>query len=170
LIFILISGCARKNDFIINDKERLSNELILKVATQLKEEKKLYPCGTGGGSIDKIRMMYLAFQYYEQIEIEEARKLIIDAGDLFLKTINADERIRPYLRNYPFQPGNIELLIIFRKPDGSEVDPEKLRLVALGDDKKLRYKIVDPATDHLKTIFCETYYEAAEKLAQPMSF
>jgi hypothetical protein len=45
-----------------------------------------------------------------------------------------------------------------------------LRLVALGDDKKLRYKIVDPATDHLKTIFCETYYEAAEKLAQPMSF
>jgi hypothetical protein len=148
----------------------VSNELKYKAAIQIKKEKNLQPCGSGGGGVEKIRMLYLAFDYYKQIDVEEARELLIDAGNLFLKLINEDEQIRPYLQNYPFLPKNIEMAIFFKNPDGSEVDSGKLSILVLSKNEKLRYEINDPETNHLITIHSETYQEASEKLGLAVSF
>jgi hypothetical protein len=170
IITILTIGCTqKKKENYDHDRARLSNEIKYKVALQLKNEKNLHPCGMGGGGVGKIRVQYLAFDYYQQCTIEEARELLVDAGNLFLKAINEDERIRPYLQNYPFLPKNIEMSIFFKKPNGSEMKSGKLSIIDLGD-AKLKYKINDPETNHLIVIHTETYEEAAEKLGLSINF
>jgi hypothetical protein len=168
LSVIFISGCEKPSLFDDYDyeynKTRLANEITLKVAMQLKKEKSLHPCGIGGGAMDKIRMLYLAFDYYQETEIEEARKLIIDAVDLFLNTVSEDERVRPYLVQFPFQLENIEMRIFFTNPNGSKIEtPQKIWVVAFAD-AELRYQINDLSKNILESNYIETYAEAKEKL------
>ncbi len=115
---IFITGCMQNSsviDYISSPKSQLANEISKQVALQLKKEQDLYPCGFGGGMMNQIRMLALSFNYYKPINIEQGRELLMAAGSLFLKTINEDERIRPYLDTYPFQPKNIEIRIFCRK-------------------------------------------------------
>lgn len=164
-IFILLFGCDRNIDGNTHaNKEDLSNELLFKISMKLKKEKKLQPFGRGAEAFDEIKMLYLSFQYYEQMDIDDARGLLIEAVHIFLKSINEEGRIRPYLKNYPFEPKNIEMSIFFKKPDGSAVDPNKLCLVFLNNQGKLRYEKIDPETNHLITIHTETYGEAEERI------
>jgi hypothetical protein len=79
-----------------------SNEIRNKVAVQLRDEMHLRPSGTGGGGLYNIRMLALCCSYYEEVDIEKARELLVKAGILFLKTANENEKARPYLKNYPF--------------------------------------------------------------------
>src|ERR1700722_17525785 len=109
---IFITGCVEntpENNY--SPKSRLINEISIKAAMQLKREKNLRPCGFGSEAMHQIHMLALSFDYYNQITVEEARDLIITSGNLFLKKINEDERIRPFLNNYPFLPENIEIRI-----------------------------------------------------------
>jgi hypothetical protein len=165
IVFSLV-GCTQnslENTYIPNAKSQLVNEISNRVALQLKKEQELYPCGFGSGMMNQIRMLALSFNYYNPIDIEQARELLIAAGNLLLKTINANEQIRPYLDTYPFQPKNIEIRIFLMTSNGSSVDPEKLYIVTMTDNI-LRYKIEHPETKKLTTIYSETYEEAIEKL------
>lgn len=84
---------------------------MYRVAVQLKKEKDLHPCGSGGGMMDQIGMLALSFNYYKEIDIDTGRDLLMTTGKLLLNSVNEDERIRPYLENYPFLPKNIEIRI-----------------------------------------------------------
>ena len=49
-----------------------------------------------------IQMMMMGFDFYQGLDIPEARKLLVDAVDEYLAEINANDKVRPYLHNYPF--------------------------------------------------------------------
>jgi hypothetical protein len=94
-LLIFITGCdpPRSVDNPHKSSERtLINEVTNQTFIQLKMEKGLYPFGTGGGGgVNQIRMLALSFRYYKEIEIEEARELLMAAGTLFLKNINSTD-------------------------------------------------------------------------------
>jgi hypothetical protein len=113
--------------------------------------------------MDKIRMLALSFNYNKQIEIEEARELLIYAGNIFIHTVNDDKRVHQYLLNYPFLPENIEIRIFLHKKNGSEFGGEKLSVISMNEGI-LKYKIVDPTTQLLTTIYSETFDEALVKI------
>ena len=79
-------------------KQSLSTEVMNKAFAQLKMEKELYPCGIGEGMMNQIRMLALSFNYYKEVDIEQARELLMTAGNVFLNIINSNEQIRPFLR------------------------------------------------------------------------
>jgi hypothetical protein len=169
---IFIAGCMQntsETDYPSSPKSRLANEISKQVALQLKKEQDLYPCGFGGGMMHQIRMLALSFNYYKPVNIEQGREMLMAAGSLFLKTINENDEIRPYLDTYPFLPKNIEIRIFLMSSDGSLVDPGKLYVISLIDDV-LRYQIDHPETKKLTTIYSETYEEAAEKLNLTVNF
>jgi len=161
MLAIFIVGCQQKrpNWHQYSIDEKLANEIMAKAAAQLKIEKSLCPCGSGGQMMDEIKMLSLSFNYYKEIEIKEGRALLITAVDTLLSAINADPRIHPYLCNSPFEPKNIEIRIFLRNPDSSQMASGKLSAIsALG--AILEYQVNDPSTPLFKTIYKETYDEA----------
>ena len=168
ILVVLTPCCTRKsNRFGYDPKWDLAtdiynNEIGKKVFVQLKKEKKLNVCESGFGlrGSDKIRCMHCGFDYFDEITIEEARELLLATSNLYLKTINENEQIRPFLMNYPFRPEDIEIRIFIVNPKDPKPNPEKLRIISIIDGV-LGYMIGDR---HRTTIYEESYEEALSKL------
>lgn len=163
LLIVAFSFSCNKHNYLPSSKEILADEILKNSAIKLRKEKDLRLIGTGGGMMNEVRMLALSFFYYGEVDVKKGRCLLISAVNELVDEVNADERIRPYLVQYPFKPENIEIRIFLRKLDGSELDSGKLHvLVAINNI--LEYEIRDPATDRLKTVYEETYEVALTKL------
>jgi hypothetical protein len=167
-ILILVTGCVENSSgtgyhpsFTV-----LANELGHRVLWQLMREKKLYAVEYGGigGRTKPTKLLHCSFFYYKEVDIGEARELLMTAGNLLLKTLNANEKIRPCFANFPLTPKNIQVHIFLKNSDGSELGPEKLHVLSFTDGK-LEYEIISSETHRLVTILVETYEEADAKLA-----
>jgi hypothetical protein len=66
--------------------------------------------------VEEISVKFVA---YRKATIEEARALEVAMTEKLLKKINENEKIRPYLREYPFKPNRAHVSISFRKHDYS---------------------------------------------------
>jgi hypothetical protein len=164
---IFLCGCVENKldiDCKKNIKSRLVNEIGNRVFIRLKEDKNLHLCECGGRMMDQITLLHLGFDYFKQINIEEARELLVKASVLFLKIINEDEQIRPFLKNFPFLSTNIEIRIFLHTSYNSQLDSKQLCVITLLNGY-LHYKIHNPETSLLTTIYTETFEEAIEKLA-----
>jgi hypothetical protein len=93
-----------------------------------------------------------------------ARELLVNVVEEYLSEINADERIRPYLHNYPFTDKNLEIEIVFRNPDGSKVASGKIN-VASADEGKIFYYVDYPEKHTLKILYEETYEQAIQAIS-----
>ena len=163
-LIILCYGCVLffKPEDPASVREHATNIITKKVATQLSNEKKLLPCGSGGQISHGVKNLSLTFFYRNPIEIEQGRELLIAGVNKFVTAVNADELIRPYLVNYPFEPKNVEIVISLQNPDGSEIIPGKLTYMAAREGF-FTYYIEDPETQRLITIYKESYEEALSK-------
>ncbi len=160
---LFLTGCAQRLKHQPSEKEKLTNNILKKVSHKLKKENGLQPCGTGGQMMDEIVMLHLAFNYYLPVDVEQGRKLLITAVNEFLAEVNSDEKVRPYLKNYPFMPHNIQIVIFIQNPDGSDVAPEQLRVISAMRGL-LAYEINSP-TGFFITVHAERYEEALLQLS-----
>src|SRR4051812_32005648 len=85
---------------------KLAHDITEKTAKKLKEQKGLSLAGTGGRMMDDIQMMMMGFNFYKIVDIETARQLLTYSVQEYLSDINSNEKIRPYLHNYPFTEEN----------------------------------------------------------------
>lgn len=154
------------NDQAGIEKERLADHIMRKVATQLKQEMNLRPCGTIGQMMNEIQILGLGFYYYQPVDIIEGRKLLVKAVDAMLQEINGETRIHPYLIRYPFRSRNVEIEIFFRNPDGSDVAPGVLDVIQASEGT-LCYDIHHPTKSGFITVYKETYDEAKQRIADP---
>ena len=162
IINLLLLGCNKNESFQPSEKCKIASEIRTKVAKKLAQEQGLIPFGTGGQMLDQIRMLGLYFQYRKPVSIEEGRKLLVHAVQALLTEVNADERVRPYLDHFPFQPKNVIITISLQKPGGSDFGRDQLCIIK-ANEGILQYKIDDP-NGHLKEIYRETYEEAWQKV------
>lgn len=167
-LFILISFiCCNlnkpKDSYKLSKKEILSDEILKKAAIELMAKTGLQPCGTGAQMLDQIKMLALSFYYKKPLQIHEARALLIKSVDVLVDAVNADERIRPYLNNYPFTPKNVEIRIFLRRHDSFDVPPGELSAVS-AITGIFEYEIDNPQTKLFTTILSETYEEAKKKI------
>jgi len=109
----------------------ISNKIISQTAKQLKKEKGLIPIGETGQMMGDIQAIGLEFQYFQLVSLEEARELLVYAIQVFLKNINENKKIRPYLHNYPFTTENIKITIWINQPDELYPPLGNLELLAL---------------------------------------
>lgn len=162
-LMLLIAGCHNSNQEDPNEpsKQALATEVFNQTILQLRE-KGLRACGYGSGMMYQIRMLALSFDYYKEIDINEARELLITAATVFLNNVNMHDLIPPFLQNYPFAPKNIEIRIYIYKPDGKSPDAGKLAVASIIDGN-LRFKIMSDE-QKLEIIHEESFEEAQSKL------
>lgn len=114
--------------------------------------------GTGGGMMDKIKMVFLSFTTSERANIEKARAYMIIQIEHLLSMYNASRIIRPYLKNYPFTVLNLEYDLSFQGDDVWDDDKDNIAFVFLCNDI-IVYNIRDKC-GKLVTVYEEPYEEA----------
>lgn len=167
IIFLFFISCS--SNYQITEDEKLVDAITAITAKKLQAGKNLILIGTGGSMMDEVKMLAMSFQFFKEIEIEEARNLTVSAVKEYLAEINNNQKIRPYLSNYPFEPKNVEILIWVRKPDGSAPKSGNLDFIAAVDGL-IKYYTTEQDSIHVKRIYSETYEEALSRLNDQKSY
>lgn len=149
--------------FLPEDYEKLANAITLKVARKLKTDKDLCLIGIVGGMMDDIKMMGMAFEYSQSIDVKRGRELLLFSISEYLAAINGDEKVRSYLHTYPFTVKDVEIKIHIRNPDGSIVSPENIYYIS-SINGELCYYLNDPEYYSRICLLQETYEEAMQAL------
>jgi hypothetical protein len=159
LLLIFFASCTRNHRQPTAD-EKAVNAIQKKVALELLKTHDLYPLGTGSGNSEgNLRMLALSFSYYQPVNIEQGRELLIATVNALVSSVNNDEPVRSHLRHFPFQTKNVEIRIFLKDSNSSSTTAGQLSVLSAIDDR-FEYDIRDPETARLKRIFKETYEEA----------
>jgi len=135
--------------------------IISKFVTQSRREHNLFLLGSGGAFLDDLKEFDFLLSSYDKIDIDEARRLIIERSHSLLDLINSDENVQPYLNKTPFDYKDIQVIIIFveREEPTLFVSPPFVAGVYFAHGM-VRYVYYDPCTEKLETLQSEPYQRA----------
>jgi len=160
LIISLAFGCNSMTCKLSED-EKIVNQITQETAKKLKEKKNLILIGTGGQMMHEIEMLAMSFNYYHEVNLEQARELLIYAINEYISDINNNQDVRPYLHEYPFTSKNAEIRIFIYGPDRNKLPSDKIGYISSIDGVLEYYTGADD--DH--PICRETYTEALSEIA-----
>ena len=164
LQLLLLFGCRVGDDYQPRPQDILANEITISTAQKLIKTQNLHFVGTGGAMMDNIEMLAVSFEYDQEVTQEQARQLLIVAAEEYLRAINQNEEIRPYLDQYPFTAKNVKICIYFHKPDRSQVNEGKIWAIDAMNAEVI-YRIVNSEGKLIGETITETYEEALKIIA-----
>lgn len=169
LMFFFTSGYNMHADtYIPSKKELAANKLIIETAETLAKRHNMFAVGEGGRMLFEIEILSLSFRVDRYLTKEEGRLIAVDCVEEFLKNINKDERIRPYLKNYPFTPKNVSILLFMFDEKGYGACHPNIGVVDASHEKII-YKTDERGKPGYKETYEESYQDAL-KLVQGTSF
>ena len=71
ILLLFFCGCGTAPTYTPSEKEKLCNEVTRIAIKKICSESKLVPCGTGGGAMDQIRMLAIAFNTIPKKQIHK---------------------------------------------------------------------------------------------------
>jgi len=125
-------------------------------------------CGASGGcmpyDVEKISVSLVANR---SATIEQARELEVMATERFAQIINAHEKIRPFLREYPFPSSRADVSISFRpsKKAFSLSCKNDVKYV-LQAKNRIYYQAENPENPYVYKDIKNEPYEEARKIVQ----
>ena len=114
-IFVLITGTnmnaeeTKSPDYIV-----YVDEIVRDFVEQMAKKHKLHCYGSGGSMPKDVEEIEVLFISYQKSTIDDTRKVGVAAVQELLQRINAHEKIRPYLREYPFSTDRVGISISFK--------------------------------------------------------
>ena len=139
------------------DYEKIADGITVKTAEKLEQEHGLILVGIGGQMMHDIQMMSMSFFLYHEVSLEEARKLIVYSVEEYLSNINSNEKIRPYLHEYPFTAKNVEVWLWLYDIDHFNLPKGTIHHV-LAENETISYFI--KGEKRRKTLHEESYEQA----------
>ena len=115
ILFTLLSGFKVEATYKQPDHVKAAKELTYVFARQVEKEFNVSCIGTGGGMPHDVEVIAVDFMSYEVGTVEKAREFIVKTTEKFLTMINENEKIRPFLREYPFKANRAEVSIAYRR-------------------------------------------------------
>ncbi|MCH9626006.1 MAG: hypothetical protein S4CHLAM123_11930 [Chlamydiales bacterium] len=109
--------------------------------------------------IQKVKAHYVCF---EQLTIEQARRLYVEVAEKYICRYNQDEEIRPYLHDYPFTIDNVYVRIGFKNEQRQHMDQGFVALIFVGRNHRLHYEGHDPESDKFFALYEEPYETARD--------
>lgn len=106
---------------------RLASRRLARSAKRLQKEFQMCLIGTGASVNDAVHFLSLSFQVAARASKEDARRLLVTCLEKFLKDINGDEELRPYLYHYPFTAADVEICLYYVSEEGKPVYHPSIR-------------------------------------------
>jgi len=112
--------------------------------------------------MDDIKNITLDYEICKNVDIDEARLLLVKYAEELLLSINLNEKARPYLHDYPFTYKNIKFSLTFVQPDMSFTQKPNITYVTINTsrDHRVDYCTFDQNARKLRTAYKEPYPEA----------
>jgi hypothetical protein len=161
LILIFIVGEQMKASEKDNDVPyiRYAKEIMNPFIQHCEKDYNLDCIGTGGRFAKNVGGIEINFIAYRKGTIEEARTLEVNMIETLLAKVNDCEKIKPFLREYPFKSKDIDISVAFRENDNSRYIDGSVALTFLAKGN-LFYCAENPKTGELVDILKEPYEEA----------
>lgn len=115
-LFLVWGGSVISKE--LSSKEREINFIIYNFAEEMCKKYQLYCVGEGGNLNDGIHNIDVIFKAYRRLSLDEARMLEVNVIERLLELINHNEKIRPYLSEYPFTVSRVMVSISVEMPNG----------------------------------------------------
>lgn len=88
------------------------NYLVTNYIEMLEEKNDIKLINKTGVMGDKISAIELQFEYYEMLDVQGSRQMMLQLIDSFVQSINSYDRLRPYLE-CPFTQDNVSIRVNF---------------------------------------------------------
>lgn len=115
------------------------------------------------GLMDSVNMLGFGLDINRPLTREEARVILLDCIQELITTVNENEQIRPFLKNYPFTTKNIRVSVYSSQPDWGFVYDPYITVASISESNEVYYrtKDKDPAKKYVyKNEYHESYEEA----------
>lgn len=149
------------------EREKLQFQIINEVSEELerKYEMNSSAVGSSGDGGCLLKSVCISFQRNKgPIPLEENRKILIHCIQTYIDAFNNNEKIRPYLFNYPFTEKNVQITIHSYGKKRERLFHPAISCV-LNYPKGISYYTNDPEQEYRdKEEIEETYEEAYSKL------
>ncbi len=155
ICFFFFTSChARQPEYI-----RLSHGISDPYAKELKKTRGLCLIGSGGSMMDEVKKVNATYLSFAKLSVNEARNLYVKVMEGYLERYNGDEKIRPYLHNYPFTIENMKLMIGFEDESRRHRSEGYVALVSVVHGN-IYYCTFDSEQDKFVDLHREPYEEA----------
>lgn len=161
LILILLGTSmlyGNKIDSLYSEHEKIAYSTLDQIGKKIFYKYGLEPSGVGGSMDEDVKSLFLGLTCNKEINLTDARKLIVTCAKEYMYEINNNKDLKPYLHNFPFNEQNIQLSIIFRTPSG--IDNEIGRLSSVEIIKGKVIFSVNKTEYTLETVLEESFEEA----------
>ena len=149
--------------------ERYVSEVINEFAKEAIKEFGLEVSSSGAGMPFDVESIIANFTMRKQSTIEEARELIVRLTERFVEITNKHEKLRPYLREYPFSPYRANIYLVFRDKGGLLYEEGSVNGVAIDINKQVAYSTVSKKTskdDRSSMVTLREPYEKAVEIVR----
>lgn len=145
----------------ISKSEQAVHNLFDRAAKDFKKKYKMLPVGTNVAMPrGNIKLLGLDFQFYHPLNKETIRQILINCAQEFLTMINSDEEIRPYLKKYPFEMEDINIILFMKDENREEVYDPGISTAQISHNKLTYYTVSEENTLRYKSRISESYEEA----------
>ncbi len=142
--------------------EQYVNELIRDFEKIVGKEFGIKASGSGAGMPYDVERIEVNFSVYKKGTIEEARELMVNLKERLAEVVNQNEKLRPYLREYPFSPLRANIHLRFYGNKGRSCTDGSIAFVGVGREKNVYYSVENPKNHQLDDVFEEPYEEAVK--------
>jgi hypothetical protein len=139
--------------------EKYVNEIIRDFEKITIKEYGLRPVGSGARMPFDVEKIDVMLSTSKKMSFDEARTLYVTLRERFTKFINDNEKIRPYLRQYPINFERADISLSFERSYGDKTDLKRLSHMFVGNYDQIMY-FNDSPTSSKRFIKSEPYDEA----------
>lgn len=162
LIIILLLLITHGTGFT-EDYTDIANRITSCFSQNVKKDKGMSLIGSGGAMMDNVKQIYLHYAKVGNVDINEARILLVRSVQNLLLRINTCKAIKPFLICFPFTPNELDFTISFEKHNGTRPDPNYVSFVSLSNGR-IFYSYYDNKQKGYYKDYSETYAEALHRM------
>lgn len=118
-----------------NEYLKYVDEIIANFVADVEKKYGLYCYGSGGSMPTDVEKIDVLFISYAKFTVTDARKVEVAVVQELLRRINNHEKIRPYLREYPFGSDRVHISISFRTETDDRPLDGSVALVSMVNNK-----------------------------------
>jgi len=165
ICFLLIVGAYFSFRNVTRDYVDMADEISAGVEATLSKRYNMRAVANISGMMGSIYLIGLDFEIRGPITKEKLREILVDCVEEFLAPINANEEIRPFLKNYPFTENEIQIKLFVVDVSHKDVyEPDFMIASAFGG--KVYYKSKDKNLKYGYTQDIEEDYQTALKIVR----
>jgi hypothetical protein len=133
-----VKALFKNNEYIPADYVVMAQKIRDDLEKKLSKRHNMEMTSFSGGLANCVNSLGLGFKIQAPLDKDEIRRILIDCVEEFLSAINSNEKLRPFLKNYPFTSNEIRISISIVDKTGKVIfDPEIS--IAIASQGKLRY-------------------------------